>query len=68
MIGYAIDKANEVVKELNLPPDWTTGLLGKAKGFRRMMKGFLVTFGELSFIFMDMVLALPSSGNAPSIR
>ncbi|MBK6881191.1 MAG: efflux RND transporter permease subunit [Elusimicrobia bacterium] len=55
-IGYAIDKANEVVKELNLPPDYKTGLLGKAKEFGRMMKGFLVAFG-LSFIFMYMVLA-----------
>ncbi len=55
-VGYAIDQTNAVVKGLNLPADYKTGLLGRAKEFGRMIKGFLVAFG-LSFIFMYMVLA-----------
>ena len=55
-IGYAIDKTNEVVRGLRLPADYKTGLLGKAKEFGRMIRGFLVAF-LLSFIFMYMVLA-----------
>ncbi len=55
-IGYAIEKTDEVVKALKLPPDYKTGLLGKAKEFGRMINGFLVAF-LLSFIFMYMVLA-----------
>jgi len=55
-VGYAIDQTEAVVKGLKLPPDYKTGLLGRAKEFGRMIRGFLVAFG-LSFIFMYMVLA-----------
>ncbi|TXH29872.1 MAG: efflux RND transporter permease subunit [Elusimicrobia bacterium] len=55
-IGYAIEKADETARSLRLPPEYKTGLQGKAKEFGRMIRGFLVAF-LLSFVFMYMVLA-----------
>ncbi|MCG3206167.1 MAG: Multidrug resistance protein MdtB [Elusimicrobia bacterium] len=55
-IGTAIEKTNQIVKNLKLPPEYTSGLQGKAKEFGKMIRGFLVAF-VLSFIFMYMVLA-----------
>jgi HAE1 family hydrophobic/amphiphilic exporter-1 len=54
-IGDAIQKAEEITKSLRLPPEYKSGLLGKAKEFGRMIQGFLIAFG-LAFIFMYMVL------------
>lgn len=54
-IGDAIKKAEEITKSLHLPPEYKSGLLGKAKEFGRMIRGFLIAFG-LAFIFMYMVL------------
>jgi hydrophobic/amphiphilic exporter-1 (mainly G- bacteria), HAE1 family len=55
-LGYAIEKADETARSLRLPPEYKTGLQGRAKEFGRMIRGFLVAF-LLSFIFMYMVLA-----------
>lgn len=57
-IGDAIKKAEEITKSLHLPPEYKSGLLGKAKEFGRMIRGFLIAFG-LAFIFMYMVLGGP---------
>nr|MBP9699020.1 efflux RND transporter permease subunit [Elusimicrobiota bacterium] len=54
-IGDAIKKAEAITKSLHLPPEYKSGLLGKAKEFGRMIRGFLIAFG-LAFIFMYMVL------------
>ena len=54
-IGTAIDKAEAITRALKLPPEYKTGLQGRAKEFGRMIRGFLVAFG-LAFVFMYMVL------------
>lgn len=55
-IGTAIAAADGIAANLNLPPGYKTGIVGKAKEFTRMIRGFLIAF-LLSVIFMYMILA-----------
>jgi HAE1 family hydrophobic/amphiphilic exporter-1 len=55
-MNVALDEADKAAKALNMPPEYQTGLEGKAKEFGRMLQGFIVAFA-LSFIFMYMILA-----------
>jgi HAE1 family hydrophobic/amphiphilic exporter-1 len=41
-IGTAIEKTNQIVKSLKLPPEYTSGLQGKAKEFGRTFENYLV--------------------------
>jgi len=55
-LNLAIDKANETIRALKLPPGYKTGLQGKSKEFGRMLSEFLLAF-FLAAIFMYMILA-----------
>jgi HAE1 family hydrophobic/amphiphilic exporter-1 len=58
--GYSqsqiLEQLDRAVKEMNLPPDYVTGLSGRTKELKRTMDGFVLAF-LLSFIFMYIVLA-----------
>jgi len=51
-----IDKINEVVKTLNLGPEYKTGLLGKSKEMARAFRAFFMAF-ILAFIFVYLCIA-----------
>ncbi|MCX5787326.1 MAG: efflux RND transporter permease subunit, partial [Elusimicrobia bacterium] len=55
-LNAAIDKAEETVRALKLPPGYATGMEGRSKEFGRMLGEFLLAF-FLAAIFMYMVLA-----------
>jgi hydrophobic/amphiphilic exporter-1 (mainly G- bacteria), HAE1 family len=55
-LGEAVQKINGFVRELDLPPNYTSDFTGRAKVLAETGLNFLYAFG-LSFIFMYMVLA-----------
>jgi HAE1 family hydrophobic/amphiphilic exporter-1 len=55
-MNVALEKADAISKSLNMPPGYRTGLTGKSKEFKRMLRSFLTAF-LLAFIFMYMILA-----------
>ncbi|MCX7012685.1 MAG: efflux RND transporter permease subunit [Candidatus Sumerlaeota bacterium] len=46
----------EAAKELNMGPDYKSGLLGRSKEMARMMRGFLLVF-IMAFVFVYLVIA-----------
>ncbi|MFA5975142.1 MAG: efflux RND transporter permease subunit [Elusimicrobiota bacterium] len=55
-MGAAIAKADALVKNLRMPPEYKPLLIAEGREMGRMFTGFLIAFG-LSLIFMYMVLA-----------
>ncbi len=55
-LSEAIDAINQTVKEMNLPPEYSTGLLGRSKELGRAAKNYVIAL-ILSLIFMYMILA-----------
>jgi HAE1 family hydrophobic/amphiphilic exporter-1 len=55
-IGYAIQRAESLAKNLHMPPEYRTAVTAEGREFGRMITGFLIAF-LLSLIFMYMVLA-----------
>jgi HAE1 family hydrophobic/amphiphilic exporter-1 len=51
-----LERLNQEVKAMNLPPDYVAGVAGRSKELGRTMRGFVMAF-LLSFIFMYIVLA-----------
>ncbi|MBV8857636.1 MAG: efflux RND transporter permease subunit [Acidobacteria bacterium] len=51
-----IDQMNQIVKELNVDPAYTTGLAGRSKELGRAGYYFMMAF-VLSFVFMYVILA-----------
>jgi HAE1 family hydrophobic/amphiphilic exporter-1 len=54
--SVVLNKLNEEVKAMNMPPDYVAGVAGNSKELQRTGRGFLIAF-LLSFIFMYIVLA-----------
>jgi HAE1 family hydrophobic/amphiphilic exporter-1 len=52
----ALNKLESYVKELNLPPEYFSGVTGQSKELRRAYSAFLYAF-LLSFVFMYLILA-----------
>jgi HAE1 family hydrophobic/amphiphilic exporter-1 len=52
----ALAKLENYVKELNLPPEYSTGVTGQSKELQRAYSAFLLAF-LLSFVFMYLILA-----------
>jgi HAE1 family hydrophobic/amphiphilic exporter-1 len=52
----ALEKINDYAKELNLPPEYRTGVTGQSKELKRAYEAFLYAF-LLSFVFMYLILA-----------
>ncbi|MEK6656525.1 MAG: efflux RND transporter permease subunit, partial [Nitrospirota bacterium] len=55
-LGEAVTQANAILKELNLPPEYSFTFLGRGKLMAEAFKNFLIAF-VLSLIFIYMVLA-----------
>ena len=55
-LSNVIPIIENAVKEMNLPPDYRSGLVGRSKEFGRAVSLFLFAF-MLSFAFMYMILA-----------
>ncbi len=52
----ALAKLQSLIKDLNLPPEYTTGVTGQSKELQRAYQAFLLAF-LLSFVFMYLILA-----------
>jgi HAE1 family hydrophobic/amphiphilic exporter-1 len=52
----ALAKVQQYVKELNLPPEYSSGVQGTSKELQRAYNSFLLAF-LLSFVFMYLILA-----------
>ncbi len=52
----ALAKVEQYVKDLKLPPEYTTGVTGQSKELQRAYQSFLLAF-LLSFVFMYLILA-----------
>ncbi|MEP6787969.1 MAG: efflux RND transporter permease subunit [Acidobacteriota bacterium] len=52
----ALTKLQQYVKDLNLPPEYTSGVQGQSKELQRAYSSFLLAF-LLSFVFMYLILA-----------
>ncbi|HTK37143.1 MAG TPA: efflux RND transporter permease subunit [Pyrinomonadaceae bacterium] len=52
----AVTKLESYVKELNLPPEYSTGVTGTSRELQRAYSAFLYAF-LLSFVFMYLILA-----------
>jgi len=52
----ALAKLQALVRDLNLPPEYTTGVTGQSKELQRAYNSFLLAF-LLSFVFMYLILA-----------
>lgn len=52
----ALAKLQTFVKDLNLPPEYTSGVQGQSKELQRAYNSFLLAF-LLSFVFMYLILA-----------
>ena len=52
----AIAKLQSLVKDLNLPPEYTSGVTGQSKELQRAYNSFLLAF-LLSFVFMYLIRA-----------
>jgi hydrophobic/amphiphilic exporter-1 (mainly G- bacteria), HAE1 family len=55
-ISNLIPILNDTVKELNMPPEYRSGLIGRSREFGRASTLFVIAF-LLSFAFMYMILA-----------
>ncbi len=55
-LGEAMADANKIIKEMNLPPEYSTGFLGRGKLMQEAFFNFIIAF-VLSLIFIYMVLA-----------
>jgi hydrophobic/amphiphilic exporter-1 (mainly G- bacteria), HAE1 family len=55
-LSEALDAINQTVKEMNLPYEYTTGLLGRSKELGRAAQNYVIAL-ILSLIFMYMILA-----------
>lgn len=55
-LSEAIDETQKIVKELNLPPQYATGTVGRSKEFGKAAVNFVAAF-VLCFAFMYMILA-----------
>ncbi|MDD5209631.1 MAG: efflux RND transporter permease subunit [Elusimicrobiales bacterium] len=55
-LGTLIKEADKAFKDLNVPPEYTGGVTGKAKELGSMLKGFVIAF-LMAFIFIYIVLA-----------
>ena len=55
-LGDAVDRAEAILKKMNLPPEYGFVLSGQAKAMAETGKYFLIAFG-LSFLFMYLILA-----------
>lgn len=52
----ALTKLEDLIKQMNLPPEYTTGVTGQSKELRKAYSAFLYAF-LLSFVFMYLILA-----------
>ncbi len=52
----ALTKLERYVKDLNLPPEYSSGVTGQSKELQRAYQSFLLAF-LLSFVFMYLILA-----------
>ena len=52
----ALTKLQQYIKDLNLPPEYTSGVQGQSKELQRAYQSFLLAF-LLSFVFMYLILA-----------
>ena len=55
-LGDAVNQATEILKKMDLPPEYGFVLSGQAKAMAETGKYFLIAFG-LSFLFMYLILA-----------
>jgi len=55
-LGEAVSQATAILKELNMPPEYSFTFLGRGKLMAEAFKNFLIAF-VLSLIFIYMVLA-----------
>ncbi len=55
-VGTALEKAQAIAREADLPPGYQTFALGRARSFNETYQNFAIAFA-LSFIFMYMILA-----------
>lgn len=55
-LSTLLDEASKIVEELNLPPQYKTGTLGRSKEFAKAGVAFVAAF-VLCFAFMYMILA-----------
>ncbi len=55
-LGEAMQDVQKVIREMNLPPDYTVAFTGRAKTLQETGQNFLIAFG-LAMIFMYMILA-----------
>jgi HAE1 family hydrophobic/amphiphilic exporter-1 len=55
-ISNLIPILNDTVKEMNMPPEYRSGLIGRSREFGRASTLFVIAF-MLSFAFMYMILA-----------
>ncbi len=55
-LGVAVKDVQQVVKELNLPPDYSIVFVGRAKQLQETMTNFLFAF-LVAIVFMYMILA-----------
>lgn len=55
-LSEAIDATQKIVTELNLPPQYATGTVGRSKEFGKAAVNFVAAF-VLCFVFMYMILA-----------
>lgn len=55
-LSEAIEAAQQIVKDLNMPPQYATGTVGRSKEFGKAAVNFVTAF-LLCFIFMYMILA-----------
>ncbi|MBM3761562.1 MAG: hypothetical protein FJW36_15095 [Acidobacteria bacterium] len=55
-LSEAIDATQKIVAELNLPPQYATGTVGRSKEFGKAAVNFVAAF-VLCFVFMYMILA-----------
>ena len=55
-LGSAVADANAIIKEMNMPADYTMSLIGRGKIMQEAFASFMVAF-VLSLLFIYMVLA-----------
>ncbi len=55
-LGTAVEQASQILKDMNLPAQYSYAFTGQAKTMEETGKYFLIAFG-LSFLFMFLILA-----------
>jgi HAE1 family hydrophobic/amphiphilic exporter-1 len=55
-LSNVLTELNQTIESLNMPPGYSTGLVGQSKEFGRAASNFVIAF-ILSIVFMYMVLA-----------